>query len=102
MEVDSGVILMGYTGDPVFDNKKLPVTFKRPAWTKGGSMMVFRKLEQDVEGFNKYLEKNQKKWSDFVPSGTTLSDKEGREYFGARMLGRWKSVCTFSLRILMA
>jgi len=48
MEVDPGVIIMGYKGDPVFDNQSITDDSKRPAWTKDGSIMVFRKLEQDV------------------------------------------------------
>ncbi|KAH7922349.1 Dyp-type peroxidase [Leucogyrophana mollusca] len=92
IQVDPGVILMGYKGDPVFDNPGLP---QRPEWTKCGSMMVFRKLEQDVLGFRDYLTKNGPSWREFTPVPDEvqppLSDAEGAEFFGARIVGRWKS-----------
>lgn len=93
LQVDPGVIIMGYKGDPVFDNRDAP---QRPPWTKDGSMMVFRKLEQDVPAFDKYLQKWGPQWRSFTPVPDEvkppLTDKEGAEFFGARMMGRWKSV----------
>jgi len=56
--------------------------------------MVFRKLEQDVVGFEDYLTENGPKWPSFIPAGykgPNLTDKEGAELFGARLVGRWKS-----------
>lgn len=86
---------MGYKGDPTFDNPDLP---QRPAWTKDGTIMVFRKLQQDVPEFDRYLEDNGKRWRDFVPrehkGNVQLTDKEGAALFGAQMFGRWKSVST--------
>lgn len=93
MQVDPGVIIMGYKGDPVLDDTSLPSASQRPSWTKDGSIMAFRKLEQDVPGFQAYLEEHGKKWRDWAPSDQELSDEEGSELFGARMIGRWKSVC---------
>ncbi|KAH7908198.1 hypothetical protein BJ138DRAFT_390834 [Hygrophoropsis aurantiaca] len=91
-EVDPGVIVMGYKGDPIFDNPELP---QRPAWTRNGSMMVFRKLEQDVPEFDQYLKENGKDWRNFAKAPDEaqppLSDEEGAELFGAYMVGRWKS-----------
>ncbi|CAL1712074.1 unnamed protein product [Somion occarium] len=95
IEVDPGVVVMGYKGDPVFDNLD-PNVPKRPSWTKDGTFMVFRKLEQDVKGFNDYLQRNAHRWKDFWPDGTVeppLSDQEGADLWGARMIGRWKSGC---------
>ena len=92
LQVDPGVIIMGYKGDPNFDMKYCR---KRPAWTKNGTFMVFRKLEQDVLGFNRYLKANGQNWRNFVPPvdpKLNLTDEEGAELFGARMVGRWKSV----------
>ncbi|KAJ7057445.1 hypothetical protein C8F01DRAFT_1256708 [Mycena amicta] len=95
IQVDAGVILMGYKGDPVLDN---PDAQPRPAWTKGGTIMVFRKLEQDVDAFNKYLEKNGPRWREFAPLGCPqLTDKEGAELWGARLVGRWKSGAPLAL-----
>lgn len=85
---------MGYKGDPVFDNKD-PNAPKRPAWTKDGAFMVFRKLEQDVGGFDEYLQRNCQRWKDFWPPGTVqppLTNQEGADLWGARMIGRFRSV----------
>ncbi|KAG6330086.1 hypothetical protein ID866_9003, partial [Astraeus odoratus] len=86
-QVDPGVIITGYEGDPV------P---KRPGWAKDGTFMVFRKLEQDVLGFQDYLNRNGPRWREFVPPvplepGTTLSDEQGTQLWGARIVGRWPS-----------
>jgi deferrochelatase/peroxidase EfeB len=53
---------------------------KRPKWMLEGSFLVFRKLEQNVEGFNDLLTKNYDK----VKCATDV-------VFGARLMGRWKS-----------
>ncbi|KAK7691256.1 hypothetical protein QCA50_004649 [Cerrena zonata] len=99
IQVDPGVIIMGYKGDPVFDNQD-PNAPKRPAWTKDGAFMVFRKLEQDVGGFEDYLTRNRQRWKDFWPTGTVqppLTDDEGAELWGARMIGRFRSGCPVDL-----
>ncbi|KAG1837457.1 hypothetical protein DFJ58DRAFT_862930 [Suillus subalutaceus] len=46
VQVDPGVIIMGYPGDPVRDDPTTKV--KRPAWTEDRSILVFRKLEQSA------------------------------------------------------
>jgi len=77
---------MGYKGDPLLG--------KRPSWTKDGTISVFRKLEQDVATFNKYCEDNGPRWKEFVPpehQSENLTDEEGVELFGAKLVGRWKS-----------
>ncbi|CAE6494855.1 unnamed protein product, partial [Rhizoctonia solani] len=87
IQVDPGVLIMGYSGDPVLN--------KRPTWAKDGTMLVFRKLEQDVVGFERYLTSNGPRWMEFIPkeykATAHLSDAEGTELFGARLIGRWKS-----------
>ena len=90
--VDPGVVIMGYKGDPVLDDPYAPV--KRPEWARDGTIMVFRKLEQFVPEFDDYLERNGRRWREFAPGGEAcnLTDKEGAELWGARMIGRWKSV----------
>jgi len=95
IQVDPGVIIMGYPGDPVLDDPRVEV--KRPSWTKDGTILVFRKLEQSVIPFEEYLAKNGRRWREFIPGGEAsvsqpLSDQEGADLFGARLLGRWKSV----------
>lgn len=93
IQVDPGVIIMGYPGDPVRDDPTAKV--KRPAWTKDGTMLVFRKLEQSVIPFEQYVEKNGPRWREFIPGGdiTPALDKgEAEGLFAARLIGRWKSV----------
>ncbi|OBZ77251.1 Dye-decolorizing peroxidase msp1 [Grifola frondosa] len=96
LQADPGVVIMGYKGDPLLPDPKNPKAPTRPAWTKDGSFMVFRKLEQNVEDFNTYLKQNGPYWRNFVPKDhdsvkDPLTDAEGAELWGARMLGRWKS-----------
>ncbi|KAG1723119.1 uncharacterized protein EDB91DRAFT_1255759 [Suillus paluster] len=86
IQVDAGVIIAGYKGDPALR--------KRPAWVKDGSFMAFRKLEQLVPEFNQYLAKNGPRWKEFVPkvhAQPPLSSDEGAALWGARMVGRWPS-----------
>ncbi|KIK52441.1 hypothetical protein GYMLUDRAFT_233483 [Collybiopsis luxurians FD-317 M1] len=95
IQVNCGVVIIGFKGDPVIDGAG-----QRPAWTKGGTMMVFRKLQQYVQLFNAYLEKNGPRWKDFVPAvpqSEALTDKQGEELWGARMIGRWKSGAPIAL-----
>ncbi|KAG8709993.1 hypothetical protein FRC11_004963 [Ceratobasidium sp. 423] len=87
-QVDAGVVVMGYPGDPV-------PKWKRPDWCRDGSMMVFRKLQQSVLSFEKYCKDNGDR-DDFIPGGKDavkprLNPDERAELFAARMLGRWKS-----------
>ncbi|KAH7335725.1 hypothetical protein B0J17DRAFT_719338 [Rhizoctonia solani] len=95
-QVDAGVIVMGYPGDPVPKSQ-------RPAWTKDGTMMVFRKLEQSVCLFNKYVEANGCRWKEFFPGGEEaakkhgFNEKDGPELFAARFVGRWKSGAPLAL-----
>ncbi|CCM05512.1 uncharacterized protein FIBRA_07737 [Fibroporia radiculosa] len=86
IQVDPGVIITGYEGDPMLK--------KRPDWAKDGTFMVFRKLQQLVPEFHKYLNDNGPRWKEFVPKVDTtkqLTDKEGAELWGARIVGRWPS-----------
>ena len=53
--------------------------------------MVFRKLEQNVLYLEDYIEQHWKT----IPAeigGTQLSDNQRKDLFGARMVGRFKSV----------
>lgn len=69
-----GIILTGHEGDAV----------SRADWAKDGSFLAFRYLFQKVPEFDDFLEKNPIKLEG-------LSDAEGSELLGARMVGRWKS-----------
>lgn len=92
IEVDPGVIIMGYKGDPLVDDPESLI--KRPEWTKDGTVMMFRKLQQFVPEFDEYLRKHGLRWREFAPGGDSnkLTDEEGADLFGARLVGRWKSV----------
>lgn len=74
--VNPGVILTGETGDNSASS--------RPAWTKSGSFLAFRQLQQKVPEFNKYL-------SDNTLAVPGLTQQENTDLLGARMVGRWKS-----------
>ena len=82
---------MGCPGDPVFDNKNSPV---RPSFTKNGSFMVFRKLEQNVLGLEDYVAKH---W-ETIPidvagdNSILLTTDQRKQLFAARLIGRFKSV----------
>ncbi|KAG1808030.1 uncharacterized protein BJ212DRAFT_717510 [Suillus subaureus] len=92
IQVDPGVIIMGYPGDPVRDDPTNRA--KRPAWTKDGTILVFRKLEQSVISFEDYVQRNGPRWREFIPGGDIsppLNTQEAEDLFGARLIGRWKS-----------
>ncbi|KAJ6480082.1 dye-decolorizing peroxidase precursor [Mycena vulgaris] len=74
--VDPGTFLLGELGDASQDS--------RPSWAIDGSFLVFRKLQQFVPEFNKFLTDNP------LEDGV-LSPAEGSALLGARMVGRWKS-----------
>ncbi|ESK95378.1 hypothetical protein Moror_3816 [Moniliophthora roreri MCA 2997] len=85
--VNPGVVIMGYAGDPVYDNQGA-----RPGFTKDGSFMVFRKLEQNVLFLEDYVNKNfQSVPADEPKDGTYLTDDQRKQLFAARIVGRFKS-----------
>ncbi|KAF8748934.1 hypothetical protein RHS01_10447 [Rhizoctonia solani] len=90
LQVDPGVIVMGYPGDPVPKSKRAP-------WAKGGTMMVFRKLEQSVIEFDEYCKANGPRWREFFPGGevaanqVNFDEEDGADLFAARFVERWKS-----------
>ncbi|KLO14875.1 Dyp-type peroxidase [Schizopora paradoxa] len=87
--VPPGVIVMGYPGDPVFDDKR---QLQRPAFTKDGSLLVFRKLEQAVLSWADYIQTNYHRAVEKRPTKDVELDEHTRmELFGARQFGRWKS-----------
>lgn len=76
--VPNGIILTGREQDPALST--------RPSWALDGSFLVFRKLKQLVPEFNAYLKANA-----LQNAEGTLSNKEGADLLGARIVGRWKS-----------
>ena len=91
---------MGYEGDPVYDQHLAnPNAPKRPWWTKNGSLMAFRNLEQDVFGFEAFLNERAPYWKEHTPVSTEVqppfkNDQEKADFIGATIVGRWKSVRT--------
>ncbi|KIM71740.1 hypothetical protein PILCRDRAFT_16772 [Piloderma croceum F 1598] len=73
---EPGLILIGEEGNAPLSG----VT--RPAWAKDSSFLVFRKLQQLVPEFNKFLDDNSDK---------NLPPKQGSELLGAHLVRRWKS-----------
>ncbi|CAE6424165.1 unnamed protein product [Rhizoctonia solani] len=73
-EVLPGLILCGHEGDLVSH---------RPEWTYEGSYLAFRKLEQLVPEFHKFLADN--------PIPEIPDRKHGSQLRGARLFGRWPS-----------
>ena len=64
---------MGYEGDPVYDQHLAnPNAPKRPWWTKNGSLMAFRNLEQDVFGFEAFLNERAPYWKEHTPVSTEV------------------------------
>lgn len=77
LTVNAGVILVGEPGDPV----------PRPAWAKDGSFLAFRQLQQLVPEFDTFLFNN-------APPVPGFTQQDSADLLGARMIGRWKSVCS--------
>ncbi|KAK5726532.1 hypothetical protein LTR17_012655 [Elasticomyces elasticus] len=69
--IPQGVILCGRPGD----------RFSRPAWMVDGSFLCFRKLQQNVQDWNKFL----------VDASNQLGTWP--DQLGSRLIGRWKSGC---------
>ncbi|KAK7442721.1 dye-decolorizing heme-containing peroxidase [Stygiomarasmius scandens] len=69
-----GEFLLGTTGDAT----------TRPSWATGGSFLAFRKMQQKVPEFNKYV-------VDHALAVPGLNQQENTDLFGARLIGRWKS-----------
>lgn len=71
-----GIILTGEDGD----------TVTRPSWAKDGSFLAFRKLQQLVPEYKKFLLDNA-----VQDEARNLSVQEGADLLGARIIGRWPS-----------
>jgi deferrochelatase/peroxidase EfeB len=80
--VDPGIIVVGRRGDKERASSTLSgVNVQpKPTWAKDGSFLVFRKLEQHVD-----------KWNKFVLSNWQGAGSSGPAQFGAQLMGRWQS-----------
>lgn len=70
----------GSTGGPV------PAPEFSPCWLRNGSLLVFRRLTQDVAGFNQFLEASATKLARTLAFAGISADQ-----LGAKIVGRWKS-----------
>lgn len=82
--VPTGTVLHGNDQDNVI----------RPPWMKDGSFFVFRQLKQNVPEFHKFTRDNAAS----IP-GMPLD--QAAALTGARMVGRWPSVCSNSNAIFL-
>ncbi|GFF31041.1 dye-decolorizing peroxidase msp1 [Aspergillus udagawae] len=73
--VPPGLIIIGHDGDAL----------KQPAWTKDGSFMVFRDLQQLVPEFDQFLEDNAH------ASRSTEKSPASPNKLGALIMGRWRN-----------
>ncbi|KAL0952906.1 hypothetical protein HGRIS_007122 [Hohenbuehelia grisea] len=83
-----GTILTNVLGDPNLG--------ARPGWTKHGSFLAFRQLQQFVPEFDQYLLNNA-----LNDPSASLTVAQGAELLGARMVGRWKSGAPIDLHPLV-
>ncbi|KAF4612368.1 hypothetical protein D9613_003959 [Agrocybe pediades] len=74
--VRAGAIILGKDGDANKD--------KREPWMVEGSFLVFRYLFQKVPEFDDFVFRNRLK-------GPGMTDQQGADLLGARLVGRWKS-----------
>jgi Dyp-type peroxidase family len=78
--VAGGEFVVGYPRErpPAVDRDDDPLR-PRPEWTANGSYLVFRRLRQDVKGFQDFLR------DEAARQGTTV------DLLGAKLLGRYRS-----------
>ena len=73
-----------------------PTTVGRPDWMADGSFLVFRKLEQDVAGFNTLVGRDPKTGQDLTTVNFTALGCKNSDHLGAKLMGRWKSGMYFT------
>lgn len=76
--IAQGIILCGRPGDESAE--------ARSAWMLDGSFLAFRKLQQNVQDFDNFLQTSANKLGVF------------KDQLGARLIGRWKSGCPVNLQ----
>jgi Dyp-type peroxidase family len=95
--VCAGEFVLGYPRQSVADGRKasdawplgLPSNGQRtmgPAWARNGSFMVYRRLNQDVPAFNRFLQEGVE-----ALKGKPAFSKITTDLFGAMVVGRWRS-----------
>ena len=81
-----GQFVFGYPATSKDNGGPLPPAEDTPMWIKNGSLLVFRRLRQNVEGFHSFLQKEAVRLS---KSAEFSGMKRAR--LGAMLVGRWAS-----------
>lgn len=83
-----GEFIFGYPGqDPMDKRRAGPVATAGPAWGRNGSLLVFRRLRQDVKQFRRFLETAAAKLGDRFPALAPVRPR----WVAAKLMGRWPS-----------
>lgn len=83
-----GEFIFGYPGQNAIDLFKPGlIADAGPAWGKNGSLLVFRRLKQDVVALRNFLQSTARKLSTQVPGLADLTP----EKLCAKFMGRWPS-----------
>ena len=78
MQTDQNIITITSKPPATQDGIEADPT-RRPSWMINGSFLAFRKLEQDVQGWNNLVSK-------FADANC-----KNEEHCGAKLMGRWKN-----------
>lgn len=82
--LETGEFILGY----VDEGQEFPIVTQPFDFARNGSFMVWRKLHQDVEAFDAYIDQQ----ADIYMRVTGVTDRdEARETLRAKMIGRWSS-----------
>ncbi|HEV2532962.1 hypothetical protein [Phenylobacterium sp.] len=82
--LETGEFILGLPDE----GQELPVATAPARFARNGTFMVWRKLKQDVAGFDAYVDAQAELWMRV----TGVADKtEARETIRAKMVGRWSS-----------
>jgi len=83
-----GAFLFGYPGqNPIDKTQPGAVVPALPAWTQNGSLLVFRRLRQDVQGFKDFVQTTAHRLASTHPSLADLTPAR----LEAKLMGRWTS-----------
>lgn len=85
-----GEFVFGYQGgDPTsFEKPTKEEVMGGPEWTRDGSLLVIRRLHQNVAGFHAFLKKTAEVHGIAPPQNSSSA-----RYVGSRLVGRWPSGC---------
>lgn len=82
--LETGEFILGQ----VDEGQEFPVVTEPAGFARNGTFMVYRKLRQDVETFDREIQRQADLWKQHF--GIT-DDLEARETISAKMVGRWRT-----------